>query len=442
VPKRNVNEAMAVRSPCTESWDEMIGNDRVRFCSHCALTVNNISKLTRRDAMRLVRKSEGRICVRYEAHPVTGRPVFITRMGRAAKRTGITAGVISSVLALADRGYSQGDPSAIVELARIEQPEPAAISESRLSGYLLDPAGAAIPFATVSIYDPDTFQHRITSATMEGFYEFNDLPPGRYTLKIEAAGFKDRQIEGLNVSEAAELRYDAAMELLELEAAVEVRSDNIERSVLVGVVAISFSSSHNAEPNKLVAAVLDEDLEAVRELIIGGAKLNVRDRTLEGISPLHAAVETGNLEITQLLLAYGAKPNLRDHQKRTPLMVLDEDADPQLLQLLLSYGAEISLTDGDKNTVLHHFVEFDEYEIASLLVRHGADPNARNKKGKTPLMLAAESSNLDAMRALLEGGADARALTKKKRLSAFDLAGSDEARTLLHEYGAVAYQRP
>ena len=94
-------------------------------------------------------------------------------------------------------------------------------------------------------------------------------------------------------------------------------------------------------------------------------------------------LETGNFEIMQILLAYGAKPNLRDYKKRTPLMMLDEDADTEMARVLLSYGAKIKLIDSEKNTVLHHYAEFDDAAMVRLLVSHGADPNAKNRSGRT-----------------------------------------------------------
>ncbi len=43
---------LAVSSPCSQDWDSMIGNDRVRFCEHCSLHVHNISEMTRAKALR------------------------------------------------------------------------------------------------------------------------------------------------------------------------------------------------------------------------------------------------------------------------------------------------------------------------------------------------------------------------------------------------------
>ena len=54
-----------VATPCPASWDEMTGNDRVRFCGQCNLNVYNLSGMRRVEAERLVASTEGRLCVRY-----------------------------------------------------------------------------------------------------------------------------------------------------------------------------------------------------------------------------------------------------------------------------------------------------------------------------------------------------------------------------------------
>jgi hypothetical protein len=54
-----------IASPCTASWDEMHGDDRVRYCHDCQLNVYNLSAMTRRQAETLVKEKEGRLCVRF-----------------------------------------------------------------------------------------------------------------------------------------------------------------------------------------------------------------------------------------------------------------------------------------------------------------------------------------------------------------------------------------
>ncbi|HZL91961.1 MAG TPA: hypothetical protein VFB96_26560 [Pirellulaceae bacterium] len=58
-----------VASPCTASWEEMDGDERVRFCSLCRLNVYNLSEMPREEAEDLVRSREGRLCVRFYRRP-------------------------------------------------------------------------------------------------------------------------------------------------------------------------------------------------------------------------------------------------------------------------------------------------------------------------------------------------------------------------------------
>ena len=60
----NLNN-IRVASPCPASWDDMTGDDRVRFCAGCKLNVYNLSAMGRDQAKELVREREGRLCVRF-----------------------------------------------------------------------------------------------------------------------------------------------------------------------------------------------------------------------------------------------------------------------------------------------------------------------------------------------------------------------------------------
>jgi hypothetical protein len=54
-----------VASPCSSDWNQMVGDERVRFCQHCNLNVYNLSSMNRREAESLIANAEGRLCVRY-----------------------------------------------------------------------------------------------------------------------------------------------------------------------------------------------------------------------------------------------------------------------------------------------------------------------------------------------------------------------------------------
>lgn len=59
-------DSVRVASPCNASWDEMLGDDRVRFCTGCEKNVFNLSAMPREDAERLLQeKLNGELCVRF-----------------------------------------------------------------------------------------------------------------------------------------------------------------------------------------------------------------------------------------------------------------------------------------------------------------------------------------------------------------------------------------
>jgi len=56
---------LKVASPCEESWEAMLGNERKRYCGSCQLNVYNLSGMSQAEAERLVAEAEGRLCVRF-----------------------------------------------------------------------------------------------------------------------------------------------------------------------------------------------------------------------------------------------------------------------------------------------------------------------------------------------------------------------------------------
>ena len=61
-----------IASPCQVNWDDMIGDDRVRFCGQCTKNVYNLSALPQEDAEELLRVARAReaqqgegVCVRF-----------------------------------------------------------------------------------------------------------------------------------------------------------------------------------------------------------------------------------------------------------------------------------------------------------------------------------------------------------------------------------------
>ncbi len=56
---------LKIASPCSADWNNMIGDDRVRFCGQCGLNVYNLSNMSQIEAERLIMEREGKLCVRF-----------------------------------------------------------------------------------------------------------------------------------------------------------------------------------------------------------------------------------------------------------------------------------------------------------------------------------------------------------------------------------------
>jgi hypothetical protein len=424
---KNLVEAITVTSPCTEDWGEMRGNAKVRFCSHCESSVNNLSEMTRKEAMRLVQKSDGRICVRYIKNPRTNAPVFADKFYQISRRAGLAAGVLGATLAVSNVSYAQGSVNVskksdqetlITETSRAKEEKKVSPTAS-VSGYVTDSAGAVIPNATVSITGNGINQ--TVSANENGSYLFSNVPSGEYDLSISASAFTPKQIN-ITTNDGTETVANASLDVGE------------EFLTMGMMVAVEFEQP-------LLQAVAEGNLEEVTTLIANGANVNAKDKNYSGITALFLAVERGNLEIVEALLNYGAKVNIRDDQKRTPLMALEYGTTPEIVRLLLRYNAKVTAVDKEGNNALHIAAQNNEPEIIQLLINEGADLNAQNKEGQTPLMIAAYYDAFDTVQALLNAGAKVN-IRDEEGETALTISRGEESENaakiveLLIQYGA------
>jgi hypothetical protein len=425
--KKDVINAIEVKEACSESWDEMQGNDQVRFCSHCAKDVNNISEMTRKEALRLVRRSEGNLCIRYIKDPKTSRPLFSEKIYKKTRRAGrLAAGVMTASISLSSAAYAQGSMRRAPEPANTEQAsgrdtekrERSAdhLAAGRVSGTLRDRTEAVVAGADVTIIDENSAVKLQTRTNQDGVYLFENVPHGKYKLEFTSSGFMKTVITGIEISDS-EFLY-------EQNAYLDV-----------GAAGGAFVVVEEPLKHKLSVAVEDDDLETVRSLIIRHADVNAREKRRGGITPLFLAVENGNLAISEIFLRFGARVNVRNSNRQTPLMMLDDDATAELVNLLVKYRARTDLVDNQGNTALILATDADpDVSVINALLDAGADPDHQNEEGETALMKAANNDNLEAVRALLKAGADVN-MKNNDGETAWDIATDPEVTRLIESFG-------
>src|ERR1700722_12749909 len=70
----------------------------------------------------------------------------------------------------------------------------------RILGSVMDASGAAVPNASITITNQDTGVVRSTVSTSDGLYDDPQVPPGTYTVEVQAQGFSPAQTKDVVVS--------------------------------------------------------------------------------------------------------------------------------------------------------------------------------------------------------------------------------------------------
>src|SRR5581483_9527337 len=110
----------------------------------------------------------------------------------------------------------------------------------RINGRAVDPSGATAAAVRLTLTAADTAVSRTSLTGPDGFYEFADVLPGRYTLTAEAAGFQKQVISNITIEVAQVLRQDISLVLGTTSERVDVTASEVslqtEDSQIGGVV--------------------------------------------------------------------------------------------------------------------------------------------------------------------------------------------------------------
>jgi ankyrin repeat protein len=193
----------------------------------------------------------------------------------------------------------------------------------------------------------------------------------------------------------------------------------------------------------LVRAAHSDDIDALKQLLVGKPNPNVRDKHSH-TTALEHAIFNANREILQLLLTAGADVNLRDSLGQTPIMMLGEKITPEIVWDLIRAGAKVNLRDQEGNTALIEAGACNNLEVLKALLEAGAKVDARNNVGETALMRAASEGLVNNVRALILAGEDVNARDGEGR-TALMRALENEHRPvlrLLRSYGVDESMQP
>lgn len=231
-------DRLRIASPCSVGWENMSGDERVRFCQECNLHVYNISEMTSSEVHSLIASTEGRICARlYRRADGTvltkDCPVGLRAVRKRVAR--VAGAALTTVLSLCTvalgQSRKQEDKSCAIPGIKVER---VAVKDKKgtFTGVIKDEAGAVIVGATVTLINQLTEQTVMRVTNDEGQFSFGAQSAGKYTLKIDAVNFTPYEVREIEVNS------DEAV-------IVSVGLQESEGRVTVGIVGIDQPMSEN-----------------------------------------------------------------------------------------------------------------------------------------------------------------------------------------------------
>jgi hypothetical protein len=175
-----------------------------------------------------------------------------------------------------------------------------------ITGTVVDPQEAAIPNATVTVTEEGRSYNLTATTDGEGRFVFPIVPPGTYTVSVEAGGFKKQERKG--VALVSNDRLTLGNLVLEIGAPSEVvnvtseatlvQADSGERSFGIqgeqirnlGVKTRSYINLATLAPGVVANGAGDGNSNTSSNLSVNGVRTNSNNVQIDGIT----SVDTGN----------------------------------------------------------------------------------------------------------------------------------------------------
>ena len=236
---------------------------------------------------------------------------------------------------------------------------------AQISGFIKDPTGAAVPGASIVIKNEVSNYERTAKTNDTGYYIITALPPGSYTVTVEAGGFKKFQQTKKKLDPSIAATVDAELTLGEVTETIEV------------VASVSSVQSETATVGKLIESsqIALMQLNGRNPVLLAGLKPGVRRGN--SLSGLNFGLTSGGFNINggrsqDNLITYDGAVGIRTRSNGTSIGTADVDAVQEVQILTANYGAEYGRSAGGQIRIVTKSGTQDFHGTAYEFLRNSA----------------------------------------------------------------------
>jgi len=207
----------------------------------------------------------------------------------------------------------------------------------RISGFVNDQSGAAVPDAKITVRNQSGVERQV--ATNEsGYYVISNIPAGLYTMTAEAPGFQRYESMNNKLDPAADLVIGATLTVGASSETVEVKASTVQLQ------------TESASVQKLVTREQIDSLELNGRNPVGLASLvpGARGSTLASLTFgfSQGPANFNGSRNPENLITYDGAPATRTRSNGTSLGAVDVDSTQEVQILTSNYAPEYGRTSG------------------------------------------------------------------------------------------------
>jgi len=207
----------------------------------------------------------------------------------------------------------------------------------RISGFITDPSGGAVPNAKITVRNQSGVERQATT-NESGYYVISNIPAGFYTMTAEAAGFQRYESTNNKLDPAADLVIGATLVVGATSETVEVTASTVQLQ------------TESASVQKLVTREQIDSLELNGRNPVGLASLvpGARGSTLASLTFgfSQGPANFNGSRNPENLITYDGAPATRTRSNGTSLGAVDVDSTQEVQILTSNYSPEYGRTSG------------------------------------------------------------------------------------------------